>query len=134
MKKRKKVIIGIIVVLLIGIITTITIYFIKKSKVRDSELIAEDIEVLESKVEMYYAENKTLPIKMIYYGNILSGMNEDDDEVYYVIDIDKLGDISLNYGKDFKKLETIADTVEYTDLYIITQNSGNIYYMQEATE
>lgn len=88
-----------------------------------------DITKLQEEISHYYIENKSIPIANKYTNTDMLKKSTNDNENYYVIDLSKMEDLSLNYGKDY---ETIADfTIEIDDLvdiYIINEQSHTIYY------
>ena len=63
----------------------------------------DDIQVLQDKIDIYYAENDELPV----VGDSIEALDvwdtaENDGESYYKIDIDKLdSDLKLNYNDDY---------------------------------
>lgn len=73
--------------------------------------------------------------------NMLDGLNIKDSDEYYVIDLEKLGNLSLNYGydeeyKSLKNWENITenddvmtnnDEIE-TEIYIINAKTHQIYF------
>lgn len=91
-----------------------------------------DIELLQNEVQEYYLENKKIPILRKYtgLGQIDNRNPNDDAEGYYVLDISKLGDVRLNYGRDFETVrnESAGDPSNYEDVYIINIQSHTIYY------
>lgn len=91
--------------------------------------LTTDLKKLQEKVEIYYSKNKEIPIANKYINTQMLEKNVNDNENYYVIEISKLGNLELNYGKDY---EEISDkTIEISDLldiYIINEQSHTIYY------
>ena len=61
-----------------------------------------DLQRLQEKVEIYYSKNKEIPVLNKYTNVAMLEKKENDNEKYYVIDLDKLEGIELNYGKDFE--------------------------------
>lgn len=90
-----------------------------------------DIEQIQSKVDEYYIKNNNLPILnetgIVSFSN---SINVNDSSDYYVIDLSKLGNMSLNYGKEFESVKTSNSLDTYTDLYIINAQSQTIYYLK----
>lgn len=88
-----------------------------------------DITNLQEEISHYYIENKSIPIANKYINTAMLMKDANDNENYYVIDLSKLEDLDLNYGKDY---DTITDfTIEIDDLvdiYIINEQSHTIYY------
>lgn len=90
-----------------------------------------DIEQIESKIDDYYIKNNELPvIKDLEKINFSHSSNVNDNENYYMIDLSKLGSISLNYGKDFENIKNSHTLGIYTDLYIINEKTQTIYYLE----
>lgn len=90
-----------------------------------------DIEQIQSKVDDYYIKNNELPIiKDLGEISFSNSKNVNDDENYYVIDLSKLGSMSLNYGKDFENIKNSHTLGIYTDLYIINEKTHTIYYLE----
>ena len=61
-----------------------------------------DIEQIQTEVDTYYLKNNELPLLnvSVSFSNFL---NPNDNSEYYVIDLSKLGNLKLNYGKEFEK-------------------------------
>lgn len=89
-----------------------------------------DITKLKEEIAHYYSKNKTLPVLGKPFEVEIPGKNVNDNENYYVIDLSKMQELNLNYGKDFEKLkaeEIYIDTA--TDIYFINEQSHTIYYL-----
>ena len=57
--------------------------------------------------------------------------NNDKIDEFYIIDLEAMQGITLNYGKDYEKVKADKENAnKYTDLYIINTNSHNIFYVQ----
>lgn len=78
----------------------------------------KDIDILEDKISIYYLNNGILPTKS-KIEDFLFSVNPNDNDNYYEIDLDKLENINLYFGK--KKYS-------YKDIYIINEQSHTIYY------
>lgn len=82
-----------------------------------------DIDIIKDSVLIYYKKYAILPTK----GTSLSGVNlngqasSEDNSIYYEIDLTKLDDMTLNYGK--------GNTTD-KDIYIINPRSQEIYYLK----
>ncbi len=88
-----------------------------------------DLQRLQEKVEIYYSKNKEIPVLNKYTNVAMLEKKENDNENYYVIDLDKLEGIELNYGKDFEKAKQIEGEIsDLLDIYIINEESHVIYY------
>ena len=143
-----------VTVIILLVITGAIIYNSKNQltsrRINDLKL---DIELLNAKVDDYFLRNGELPVLCYYtdkvnFAEILnkvaasqhSGFNEElnanDGDEYVVIDIEKLGGITLNYGYepdgDYSKLRdgrvANADTATDIELYVINTTSHQIYF------
>lgn len=120
MNKRKK---AIIVVFLIGIILIFgIIYSLVQNGIELSVLnnVYKDIDIIEQRVAIYYLNNGNLPTKDKNI-NFNNSINPNDSDNFYEIDLEKLENLSINYGKK-----------EYgeEDIYIINDQSHTIYYLK----
>lgn len=77
-----------------------------------------DINVLEDRVILYYINNDNLPIKDGSF-TFSNSINPNDGDEYYEIDLEKIENLSINYG--YKKFGE-------DDRYIINKDSFTIYY------
>ena len=123
--------ISLIVAIILMIIIASTLIFNSKNGADINRLnkMYEDIEKLNDKISIYYSKHKTLPVKGSTYENIsnIKGINVNDNENYYVIDLESLEDLTLNYGKEYKRYDT-NNNVE--DIYVINEISHTIYYIK----
>lgn len=92
-----------------------------------------DLELLRDKISTYYNEYGKLPAEIKYtnttsISGVLSSKNDTGD--FYVIDLEAMKGITLNYGKDYEKVKEDKENANYTDLYIINENSHNIFYVK----
>lgn len=88
-----------------------------------------DLQRLQEKIEIYYSKNKEIPVLNKYTNVAMLEKKENDNENYYVIDLDKLEGIELNYGKDFEKAKQLeGEIADLLDIYIINEESHVIYY------
>lgn len=88
-----------------------------------------DIEQIQTEVDSYYLKNNELPklsVNVIFNNSI----NPNDSSEYYVIDLSKLGNLRLNYGKEFENIRADSQLEDYTDVYIINKQSQTIYYLK----
>ena len=124
MKSNKGItIIILIVTIVIMLIITGTIVNQSMQNIRMQPLnqLFDDLELIEDKVALYYHQYGNLPIKSDTYSgsmNFQIEKNPNDDENYYIIDLSKLYNLTLNY--------TISNTGD--DLYIINRATHTIYY------
>lgn len=125
----------VITVIMLMILTSIMIYNTKSSlNINRLTNFYNDIELLRDKISTYYNEYGKIPAEIKYtntsnLSSVLSSQNDTGD--FYVIDLEAMQGISLNYGKDYEKVKndkTHANS--YTDLYIINENSHNIFYVK----
>lgn len=88
-----------------------------------------DIEQIQTEVDTYYLKNNELPLLnvSVSFSNFL---NPNDNSEYYVIDLSKLGNLKLNYGKEFENIKLSDKLENYTDVYIINKQSQTIYYLK----
>lgn len=127
-----------VTVIILLIVTNILIYNAKDSiHIQALTNLYNDIELLQEKVSDYYNEYGQIPAEIQYTNisellksNILSKNNEQEYK-FYVIDLEAMKGITLNYGKDYEKIRNNEENVNnYTDIYIINENSHNIFYVQ----
>lgn len=139
----------IITVILLMIFTGVTIYNTNGSfQIQKMTRLINDVEELKGKVLDYYNEYGKIPAKVEYTNltnlinaGILSDVN--DTGKFYVIDLEAMQGITLTYGKDYEiiKDETRNLTGEaatekanaYTDVYIINEDSHNIFLVKGVT-
>lgn len=142
-KQEKGVTLTILVITVttLMIITGTLIYNVEDStRIKKLTNLYSDIDLLRTKVTDYYEEYGEIPAKIKYtntsgLSNVLSKNNDTVDD-FYVIDLEAMKGITLNYGNDYEKI--INDTTitkenpekadQYKDLYIINKNSHNIFY------
>ena len=106
-----------IVILLMLSGTAIYNYNLSNDVAVYNKMIA-DIKLLEDKTIVYY--NKYGDIPRTNRSIQVSGIE------YYEMDLSKLDNITLNYGKDYKG---ISDLNNASDVYLINSNL-NIYYLK----
>lgn len=125
----------VITVIILLILTSMLVYNATDSvHIKALTNLYNDVELLREKVSEYYNEYGEIPARIKYtntseLASVLSSKNDTGD--FYVIDLEAMKGITLNYGKDYEKIkndEQNADT--YTDVYIINENSQNIFYVQ----
>ena len=125
----------VITVIMILILTGVMVYNTQNSiEIKKLTDLYNDIELLRDKVSEYYSEYGKLPAKIKYtntsgLSDVLSTKNDIGD--FYIIDLEAMQGITLNYGEEYEKVkndETNAN--KYTDIYIINENSHNIFYVQ----
>lgn len=119
-------------ILILVLITGMTIYYSKESiKARNLRDMYNDIELLNDRISTYYLEKGEIPVLTKFTNIPVIDKNPNDNENYYVIDLSKLDDVSLKYGKDFEKYKAGNYTEESsTDVYVINEQSMQIYYIK----
>lgn len=137
--------ITLVVTVLMLIIITGTLVVNSTSTMQLSRLtkMQNDIEALDDRVAVYYVRTGNLPIYeddkftkdelISKFTNMRpssssSGYYEIDLDTltngnYYTIDISELDNLSLNYGKSYKSIDS-------TDKYIINEETHKIYYLK----
>ena len=127
-----------VILILTGVIIVNSLSSLKSNKLRNMQA---DIDNLRDKVSNYYSRYGEIPAdKNIEYTNIeqikSSGVISEvvDTGAFYVIDLEAIENVTLNYGKDYEKIKNGEATTEeeinkLTDLYIINGESHNIFYV-----
>lgn len=111
----KLILLLVITVLIFGILYSLIQDGISLNKLNN---VYKDIDILEDRISMYYLDNGNIPIK----GEKLEfteTINPNDNKEFYEIDLEKIENLILNYGKQ----ESGSD-----DIYIINNQSHTIYY------
>jgi type II secretory pathway pseudopilin PulG len=131
-----------IAIIILAIVTSMLTYYSSDAiDIKNLNNMYNDIELLSQKVSLYFYENEKIPI-LVEYTDAAEKLKEQksnlDNEVYYVVDLNRLDNLELNYGKEFKEVKNNYlgvdfDIAEYTDLYIINEQSHNIYYIKGVT-
>ena len=127
---------ALVVTIIILLILTSVLVFNTQDSVYIKRLnnLYSDIELLRAKTDEYYNEYGQIPAKIKYTNistlkNVLSTKNDTGD--FYVIDLEAMEGITLNYGKDYENVKSdSANSNNYTDLYIINENSHNIFFVR----
>lgn len=123
-----------ITIILILIITGTTVYTsTNRFKINNLSKMQNDIELLNDKISSYYLKYGGLPIlkdeknqEILYnFSEVDFDRNGNDDKNYYIIDLEAMGNITLNYGMvGYKNPNTSQD------VYIINGKTHSIYYVQ----
>lgn len=137
-----------ITVLVILVLTNIILYNVSDNlNIQKLRNMQTDIENLRDKVSDYYMQYGDIPAyyiekddnqkqKVEYknIGNINAISNAVDTGKYYVIDLSAIDNLTLNYGQDYKNIKNKnPDEIninDYDDLYIINEDSHNIFYVR----
>ena len=136
-------------ILVLAIVTSIVVYNSKNNiMIKQYKKLENDIDVLNNKVGMYYLKNGELPICMrsdrTYieyndnrteeeqkYNKFKEDKHQNDNDKYFILDLNKIDGISLNYGADFYNIDQAYTNLGYCpDLYVINQQSHRIYYVK----
>ena len=121
-----------ILAIVIMIIISSTLIYNSKTGISTRALnnMYNDIKMLKDRVEIYYAQYGTIPVIRNQYTNTskIKGINVNDSDIYYVIDLEAIDNLTLTYGKDYKTYKSQGDSSE--DIYIINEKSHTIYYIK----
>ena len=127
-----------ITVVVILIITNIVIYNVKDNlKTQRIKALQTDISNLRDKISTYYSQYGKIPANTEYTNT--SGIDVISSAVdtgkFYVIDLSALDNLTLNYGTDYEKIKSgeVTDANILSDLYIINDDSHNIFYVDGVT-
>lgn len=148
-----------ITIIVMLIITSTVIYntnnYVKTEKINK---LYNDMESLNAKIEEYYLKFGEVPtvgndvycnketlknllnvnstvnnVELLTTDNTI--INPNDSNEYYIIDLEKLDGLTLNYGygSDYKKVKSMIEnseeiTINFDDLYIINKITHQIYY------
>lgn len=130
------------IVLMLILVGTVVMNLDDTQAVRDYVNMQSDITQINEKVNTYYAKNGTLPILNLYrdIGMIYSVRNPNDNNNYYVIDLNAIGLGELNFGINgyleairINKNTPIEVTNKIRDIYIINEQSHTVYYPNGIT-
>lgn len=117
----------IIIIILIISIFSIIFFQIKSNIKLGNELnklnnMNKDIIILDDVIAMYYLENGNLPIKKYLKIDFeCNKKNPNDNEIYYEIDLELLGNLNLSYGNKLSG---------ENDIYIVNELTHTIYYLR----
>lgn len=124
-----------IAIIILIIITGILVYNARDMiYIKNYNALKNDIELLRSKVSDYYNEYGTIPVKgkcLFLSDGVKTVFNEvekNQEENFYVLDLEALDGLSLNYGKDYEIVKNSGDIEDYySDLYIVHLTTHNIF-------
>ncbi|HCC04047.1 MAG TPA: hypothetical protein DEP51_04230 [Clostridiales bacterium] len=133
----------VITIIVLLILTSITIYNgLAQLGIKRVNNLYADIDSISTKVAEYYLKNETIPIyndpyvnnkdelKAIFTANGASDteklINVNDEGAYYVIDLSKLDNLTLNYGDDYKTWNSSEPKSQ--NVYIINTVTHQIYF------
>lgn len=124
----------IVVILLLVVIAAVTVSTsLDRFEINKIQKMYNDIKLLSEKVSNYYLKYNGLPVlrdareeKIEYnYTQITFETNVNDSDVYYIIDLEAMDGIAINYGKEGFENPNTTD-----DVYIINEASHSIYYVK----
>lgn len=125
----------IITIIILVILTNMLVYNARDNiHIKALTNLYSDIELLREKVSEYYNEYGEIPAEIQYtnineLSDVLSSKNDTGN--FYIIDLEAMQGITLNYGKDYENIKNDKSNVDsYTDIYIINKNSHNIFYVK----
>lgn len=122
----------ILAIVIMLIISSILIYNAgTATKTKALNNMYNDISSLTNKIQIYYSKYGEIPAVKEPYTNVesIKFINQNDNDKYYVIDLEALENVKLSYGKDYSKYKQNANA-ELTDIYVINEQSHNIYYIK----
>ena len=126
-EKGISLVILLLTIIVMAILATIAVGRIDVGQdIRNYNNMCADIELLSNKVLVYYRTNNSLPITGEPLEDIdLEGQESSrDNSNYYQIDISELSNITLKYG---------GGNATNGDIYIINEQSHEIYYLKGVT-
>ena len=123
----------IITIALMTMIASTVVYMsMDRFEINNLRKMYTDIELLQDKVSNYYLKYGSLPLlrnannePILYTKALEFDTYSGDNSVYYIIDLEALENVSLNYGRDGFKDVNSSD-----DVYIINEKSFTIYYVK----
>ena len=127
----------VITIIVLIILTNVLVYnSLDRIYIKKITNLNNDIELLREKTSDFYEQYGKIPAEIKYpkdnlteLKDVLSIKNDIGD--FYVIDLEAMQGITLNYGKDYDTIKNDKDNVaKYTDVYIINENSHNIFYVK----
>lgn len=125
-----------VIIIILGIIMSMLLYSVKDTKdVTKLTNLYSDIDNLTDKISNYYSKYGKIPAfekqglneKVASLTNSPIGVNDTGN--FLVIDLNAIENLTLNYGQDFKTIKN-NELENNTDLYIINENSHNIFYLK----
>ena len=130
-----------IVVIIILTITGMLVYSAKDSiYVKNLTNMQNDISNLRDKVSLYYSEYGKIPAQTEYpdVSNLRAAgvIGANDTGKFLIIELEILDGLTLNYGKDYETYKAAKSDLssinlaDLKDIYIINENSNNIFYVQ----
>lgn len=129
-----------VAIILLIIITSMLIYNAQTgTKLKGLNEMYNDIAILTDKINVYYSNYGAIPASIEYTNTSIiqqikdSGqLSPNDNDVYYVIDLSAIGDLTLTYGLEYKNI-TKENANQKEDIYIINEQSHHVYYVMGLT-
>ena len=128
-------VVTIIVLLILSF--TVTLNLKQSMSIEKVTELKTDISNLKQKVENFYKEYGEIPAEIEYteisdLSSVLNSLEKGTDSKFYVLDLQAMKGISLNYGNDYENVkDTNTETAnKYKDLYIINDKTHNIFYVE----
>ena len=133
----------VITIIVLIIVTSITIYNgTAQLGIKRVNSLYADIDSISTKVAEYYLKNETLPVYDNLYVNNKQELEElfkkngattnitnvNDGDEYYVINLTKLDNLTLNYGDDYKDWTNTSTSDDLQNIYIINSVTHQIYF------
>lgn len=124
----------VIIIALMTIISSTVVYMsLDRFEINNFSKMKNDIILLDEKVSNYYLRYNVLPVlreddgtkKLYTYTSLDFEKNSGDNSNYYILDLEAMEGISLNYGEEGFKTPNSSD-----DVYIINEETHTIYYVR----
>ena len=124
-----------IAVIIVLIITGMILYSATDSiYIKNLTNMQNDIANLRDKVSSYYSQYGKLPAETEYTNtsNLSGVIGANDTGKFLIIELKLLDGLTLNYGQDYEKYKSgnYTNITDLTDIYIINENSNNIFYVE----
>ena len=124
LKKQKGItLISLVMTIIILLIISMTIALSSSTSMELSNgtKLKSDMQAISDRVSIYYVKNNRLPITGTTYNKSavvgsVGNLSPDDGNIYYVIDLSELPNLTLNYS---------------SNIYIINEETHNIYYLKD---
>lgn len=124
-----------ITIIILMVITGILIYNARDIVyIKNYNALKNDIQLLRSKVSEYYNEYGTIPAKAkcskisVGLETVFTEDELNNEGELYVLDLEALDGLTLNYGKDYEEVKDLAEVDDYySDLYLIHGMTHNIF-------
>ena len=129
-----------VAIILLIIITSMLIYNAQTgTKLKSLNEMYNDIAILTDKINVYYSNYGAIPANIEYTNtNAIQQIKDsgqlspNDNDVYYVIDLSAIGNLTLTYGLEYKNI-TKENANQKEDIYIINEQSHHVYYVLGIT-